>query len=61
MTDFSPDCQRMLGFPAMPLKPRPLTRFDPPLGETIALTVVRVQCRPISTVSDLSVSGAFAR
>ena len=61
MTDFSPDIQRILGDCPTALKPRPLTRFDPPLGETIALTVVRVQCRPISTVSGLSISGAFVR
>src|SRR5437762_2571105 len=61
MNDFSPDCQRILGFPAMPLKPRPLRIFDPPLGVTIALTVVRVQCSPINTLSGLSISGAFAR
>ena len=45
----------------MLLKPSPLTKGEPPVGDAIALTVVRVQCRPMSTVSGLSLSGASAR
>ena len=61
MNDFSPDIQSMFGFCPSPPIPNPLMIGDPPFGETIALKVVRVQCRPIKTESGFNINGSAAR